>query len=62
MTVANIHIKREAENLKVSLNSPASRKHIRRLATTLDRSLAKNRIQAAQLTELQRIVSTRKER
>ena len=62
MTAANAHIKRKAENLAESLDSPASRKHVRRLATTLDRSLAKNRIQAAQLTELQRIVSTRKER
>jgi hypothetical protein len=62
MTAANTHIKRKAENLAESLDSLASRKHVRGLATTLDRSLAKNQIQAAQLTELQHIVSTQKER
>jgi len=62
MNAANIHIKRKAENLEATLNSPASRKHVRRMTTALNRSFARNRIQATELAELKRIVSTRKQR
>ena len=61
MNAANNDIKRRAHFRSSEFDTPA-RKHVVRMATALNRSLAKNRVQAAQLSDLQRIVSTRKQR
>jgi hypothetical protein len=61
MNAANTHIKHRARNCAADFDTPA-RKHVIRMATALNRSLAKNRVQAAQLSDLQRIVTTRKQR
>ena len=62
MTTANAHIKNRARNSTASVDTPRARRHVIRMATALNRSLAKNRVQATQLSELQHIVSARKER
>ena len=61
MKAANAHIKQRAHSRSTEFDTPA-RKHVVRMATALNRSLAKNRLQATQLSDLQRIVSTRKQR
>ena len=59
MNAANNDLKQRARTCSSEFNTPA-RKHVVRLTTALNRSLAKNRIQATQLSDLQRIISTRK--
>ena len=61
MNAANDELKHRARTRSSEFNTPA-RKHVVRLTTALNRSLAKNRIQATQLSDLQRIISTRKQR
>jgi hypothetical protein len=61
MNAANTHIKHRARNRTADFDTPV-RKHVIRMATALNRSLAKNRVQAAQLSDLQRLVTTRKQR
>ena len=61
LNAANAYIKKRARDCSTPFDTPA-RNHVIRLTTTLNRSLAKNRVQAAQLADLQRIVSGRKER
>jgi len=61
MNAANNDIKRRAHFRSLEFDTPA-RKHVVRMATALNRSLAKNRVQAAQLSDLRRIVSTHKQR
>jgi len=62
MNAANRHVKQRARNPTASVDTPRTRKHVVRMATALNRSFAKNRVQAAQLSDLQRIISTRKQR
>jgi hypothetical protein len=61
MNAANAHIKERARDRNANFDTPA-RKHVLRMTTALNRSLAKNRVQATQLSELQRIISARKQR
>jgi hypothetical protein len=60
MQAANHHIEKHARSRSAEFNTPAW-KHVLHMATALDRSLAKNWVQAAELSDLQRIVSTRKQ-
>jgi hypothetical protein len=59
MDVANSDLKRRASNPSAPFDTP-SRVHIIRVIRTLNRSLARNRIQSKELSELQDIHTTRK--
>src|SRR5947207_2109859 len=61
MALANSDIKQRASDRLAPFDTPA-RTHVVRLIRTLDRSFAKNRIQAQELSELQEIHTTRKRR
>ena len=61
LAMANTHIQQRADNPEQPFDTPA-RAHVTRIVRTLNRSLALNRIQAKQLSELQQIMTTRKQR
>jgi hypothetical protein len=61
MKGANNDIKRHASSRSSDFDTTA-RKHVVRMATVLSRSFAKSRVQVAQLSDLQRLVYTRKQR
>lgn len=62
MDAANLHLQQRASDQSISLDTPRARTHIVRLIHTLKRSLAENRIQSQQLSELHNIITTHKQR
>jgi DDE superfamily endonuclease len=61
LQAASTHIRKRALDRNTEFDTPA-RQHVVRMTKMLNRSLAKNRIFSKQLSELQDIVSSRKER
>jgi hypothetical protein len=61
MNAANLHIKKLARTRSADFHTP-ERKHVVRITKALSRSLALNRIQAAELTDLKRVLAARKQR
>ena len=59
MDAANTCIQQRANDRSAIFNTP-ERTHVVRIVRTLNRSLARNRIQTQQLSDLQKIITTRK--